>query len=428
MIGGRAWGAREVVEAVNVQSKALHEEARWYDEQIQQHHDDLQAVQRGNEEAWQHLAAVIVPDLDAARLDRVAATVGLPAIGRDAVAAGMQYEHDRMHRRIAEVEANPEYVDREGILLECERQIAEYDEMIAPFTADVTSIHADPVWHRLRDAGYGTGSYAAKWYQLSYYRDWKEGDLLVERHGPRLGVTTWAALRDRAIAAEAAVATLRAERETHVARRSLVDSLVRERAACEQALGSLPARQLAAVHGRLRGHLEHVEIDRIAAMFPGDHAVMVALQRLSGLAAKQRYLGEAARQYLFEPREAVYAALTRNNRDRAKLSRPKSAGRTFPAETMERRFRDRSGSLGKRRQRWEETRTHVVGFDDYDRGSLARDFLWWDVMTDGRLDGDFIPEVHDHNARHPGDRHAQAVAAVAEAPTRDDLLLMGDGS
>ena len=44
----------------------------------------------------------------------------------------------------------------------------------------------------------------------------------------------------------------------------------------------------------------------------------------------------------------------------------------------------------------------MVSFDRYSRASFATNFLWWDVMTDGRLDGDFIPEVQKHRSVHGG--------------------------
>jgi hypothetical protein len=73
----------------------------------------------------------------------------------------------------------------------------------------------------------------------------------------------------------------------------------------------------------------------------------------------------------------------------------------------------------------------VYVFDRYDRGRFVDDFLWWDLMTDGRLDGNFIPEVHRFRSAHPdwrydagafGDDEA-AAAAVAAAEGRDDNLV-----
>jgi hypothetical protein len=46
------------------------------------------------------------------------------------------------------------------------------------------------------------------------------------------------------------------------------------------------------------------------------------------------------------------------------------------------------------------THERIYRFERYDHASFASDFLWWDLMTDGKLDGDFIPEVrHFHDTR-----------------------------
>lgn len=426
------WGVRMVINAALAQNQALQGEQRWYEEQLELHRRDLRAIDGETETAWQHLGEALVPALDPARLDYTATACHLPSIAASAVDASIRYEADRLHRQLAEIDNNPDYADREGLIVECELRTAEYDEMLAPWDNDPTAIHKSPAWERLRDNGYGTSGYLGKWYQMSFYRDWKEADELVERHGPASGVTTWDALRNKTLAAEAAMTTLRNEREVFVARRRRIDDLVRSHGETEHALASLPARMLAGVRGRLRSHIEPLGHERIAALLPGDPGVALALQRIAGLAAKRVYLIETAEEYLLQPRQQVAAAIARNHRDLQKLSRPKNASRTFPTATMEKRFRDRSQAIAKRRQRYDDTRTQVVQFNDYNRGSLAENFLWWDVMTDGRLDGDFIPQVHDHHTRYgrtTHDAHDDAVAAVASSSSRDhDALLMSDGS
>lgn len=433
-MSGRSWSASEVVAAARAHNEALEAEQSWLEQQLAQHKRDLHKIDGESEDAWQHLLEVVVPELSGPHLDRAAAAFQLPSIAGAAVASGMQREADRLRQRVAEIDADTEYAQREGIVNECEIRVAELDEMIAPLSASTGPVFADPSWRRLWKLAYGLPEYGGKWYQLSYYRDWKEADELVERHGPRFQATDYVGLRAKVREAEAAMVTLQSERNDFHARRGKVEGLVRARAEAEQALAALPTRQLAAVRGRLRGHLEPLGFERVAALLPGDPTVAVALQRLAGLAAKRRYLEETAKQYLQGPHAQIEEAQLRNRRDIEKLSRPKNYGRQFAGETMEKRFRDRSAAVAKRRQRYEDTRTQVVHFNSYERGSLVSDFLWWDVMTDGRLDGNFIHEVHHHHSHHgPGhhvhhDHHADAVAAVADGSGGDDGLLLHDGS
>lgn len=425
---GRPWSAGEVVAACAAQAEALQAEARAYDDELRAHRVDLHTLDGEAEAAWQHLCEVLVPELAPEALARVAGACELPSLMPAAVHAAQAREAAALAKRIAEIDATPEYVQREGLLNEVEIRVAECDESLAPLRAVFDPILGAPGWARLRRERYGTPEYARRWFQLSYYRDWKEGDELVELHGPRLGVRDFPGLLAKVSEAESAAWALQDERLALTRRRAAVEQLVRERDEAATALAQLPARTLASARGRLRGHLDPLSPERVAELFPGDPAVTLALQRISGLAAKRRYLVAAAEQHLRLPRAALTEAIARNERDRLKLSRPKHAGRQFPAAAMERRFRDRGAARAKRTQRYADTRRQVVEFHDYDRGGLAREFLWWDLMTDGRVDGDYIPEVQRHHARFGEPAHDRAVAAVADPGPGDDGLLLHDGS
>ena len=425
------WSARQVRDAALADNEALRQETAWYDERIREHDADLAAIDARLGEAWAHLGAVLVPDLDPARLDALALRIGLPAIGARAVEAGTRSELARQQGLRAAAGASPLYQNREGIRNECEIRIAECDELLAPLRAVYDVICWDPRFTRLRVNGYGTGGYTGRWWSLSYYRDWKEADELVESFGPGLRAAEFTALLHKVGEAEAAARTLQDDRDALSDRLIQVQALEDQHDDAGRALDEMPQRRLAAVRGSVRAHLEPMPENSLAALLGDDHVVVVALQRLTGLAAQRRYLTAAARTYLIEPREQLSTIAHRNRRDIEKLARPKNAGKVFEATKMDKRFRGRSAAFVKRRERYGQTRETVTTFHHYERGSLAQDFLWWDLMSDGRIDGDFIPEVQRHRQLHPEAEHAAAVAAMAErgdAGDASDRLLMHDGS
>jgi hypothetical protein len=65
-------------------------------------------------------------------------------------------------------------------------------------------------------------------------------------------------------------------------------------------------------------------------------------------------------------------------------------------------LRDPSAKLEARRRRYDEGYQTIVYFDRYDEFDYARDMLWWDLMTRGRIEGDYIPEVRGWREQHPG--------------------------
>ena len=153
------WSARQVRDAALADNEALRQETAWYDERIREHDADLAAIDARLGEAWAHLGAVLVPDLDPARLDALALRIGLPAIGARAVEAGTRSELARQQGLRAAAGASPLYQNREGIRNECEIRIAECDELLAPLRAVYDVICRDPRFIRLRADGYTTKHY-----------------------------------------------------------------------------------------------------------------------------------------------------------------------------------------------------------------------------------------------------------------------------
>jgi hypothetical protein len=422
----REWSAREVVQAASADNQALQSEREWYDERLREHKGDLEAIDGRVSAAWEHLASVLLPELEPTRLDELARKLGLPAIGARAVEAGTRSERTRHEGRMAAALASPIYQNREGIRNECDIRLAECEDQIAPLRDVYRPIGEDPRFRRLETSGYGTPRYTGRWWSLSYYRDWKEGDELVEAFGPSLRASDFPAILEKIGEARAAARVMYAERDELSERVKQVQALETQHDDAVRALEMMPQRRLTAVRGSLRAHLEPMTWPQIARLLGDGQDVVVGLQRLSGLAAQRRYLVAAAERDILGPRAQLAEVSERNTRDITKLSRPKNAGKQFDGAKMSKRFEARPAVFAQRREQYTQTRHVVTSFQHYDRGSLAGDFLWWDVMSDGRLDGDFIPEVRSSHRQRP--EVDLAVVAVAERSDSVDALLMHDGS
>ena len=71
-------------------------------------------------------------------------------------------------------------------------------------------------------------------------------------------------------------------------------------------------------------------------------------------------------------------------------------------------------------KRYDKRAKVVRSFDRYDRGGLGQDVLWWDVMTDGKLDGSFSDEVQSFRESHPDYRYERRTWS-AEDDADDEL-------
>jgi hypothetical protein len=89
-------------------------------------------------------------------------------------------------------------------------------------------------------------------------------------------------------------------------------------------------------------------------------------------------------------------------RQRYDADRYRYRNKRFTQEQFDKRFdRRRIERYDVLYNRYDRAGTTIYVFDDYYRASPLEEFLWWDVMTDGRLDGNFIPEVQEYHAMHP---------------------------
>jgi hypothetical protein len=376
-------------------------------------------------QALQQLVVALLPELTAEACDRAGRLTGHGAllVGANPIGA-MEAERARLTARLAELEADPLYRDREllraprvGTLT---RELDELEDFRAPL-AEITTRAEHPRLERLLTSGYGTDDYAVPWWRLSYYRDWEAGDQLLERFPDK---KTFAELRAELINARDTVAVYDrriSELNFEIAAGQAVE---KERNETARALETLETRTLAGWRNSLADYLRATELTAFHNRLTGSPDLELLLKTWSGLAHKLDYLDRLADSQLMPLENTLRDELGKLRSDMVKYSRPKKAWTQFDPDKFQRRFGpERAARWRKRRTRYDTTYDTVWAFDRYDRASFVEDFLWWDLMTDGRLDGDFIPEVVHFRQSHPSytyqrdtsDDDARAAFAAAEA-------------
>jgi hypothetical protein len=173
---------------------------------------------------------------------------------------------------------------------------------------------------------------------------------------------------------------------------------------------------LQAVRTRVVDHLRPLDEATLVAMFASHDEGLLACKRIIGIGKKKAYLSSLEQEQVKAGLEEMQATSAKLARTRTKLTRSKYFNVPWPDAEVQRLVGpDRRERWGKRRERMGQTRTHIVEFHHYERWNPAADFLWWDVMSDGRLDGNFIPEV-----RARGPVHQAFVPDVSPTDWRDD--------
>jgi hypothetical protein len=359
------------------------------------------------EGAFDHLAGILVPALDAARLDAVSRALHLPGVSA-AVAAQMRHTIlFRATQRRDQLVADPRVQNAEAIDNEVAIRLAELQEAAAPLETSTRSLENEPLFLELLAHRYGTPEYVVRFWQLSYYKHWKHADLIVEAHAARSQRDTFAGIAARYVEERAALDELRRGMGVQQGRRAEVKALQQELADCERTIADVDSTVLGTLRTRVKDHLKPLDDAALTSLMAADPAADLAVKRILGVKKKKTYLGALESEQIKASLRDLGTMKGKLARTRTKLGRPKNRSATYTVAAAERMVgADRSDRWHKRRQRIDEARTRIVEFHHYDRWNPVSDLLWWDVMTDGRLDGDFIPEVRARGPRV----HQQQVA------------------
>ncbi|MGQ9896712.1 MAG: hypothetical protein ACUVR8_03995 [Acidobacteriota bacterium] len=179
-----------------------------------------------------------------------------------------------------------------------------------------------------------------------------------------------------------------------------------------QRLEDVPRAVLGDFRRMLREHLAFADRKQLYRWAGGDRVRESLIKRLDGVEEQLMYTEALVDRRLAEEQQVLTKQLNKLEQKITKFSRPKYQGAwlqpdefrsvldtplldTPLLDTPLRRLAAQRAQFWLRYDR-------VANYRDYDRYDFAADMLWWDVMTDGRVDGSFIPEVYQYRQAHPG--------------------------
>ena len=368
-----------------------------------QHQSRLKELEQARAQALDELAALYLPDWSPDSFAPVPALTGYRQFEVNSPFAQAEQRRQSLSALVVSVEGDERYQRREQLLDpvagELTLKVTEAEKQLKFFDDTLSSYEREEEFPGLVERNYDTDAYRVSWLSLRYYRDWKHGDIITEKFGKerfRDVVYEYQRLRE-------ARDNFRKDFQDVKKEKDDVEALVRQRDEALSGLETLEADALQACRRQLREHLEYIDRGELAKWSAARHDLAGLIKRLHGVEKKTEYLDELARRYLHTEREQLVAAINKLGAKIEKYSRPKHANALIPVEDANSWLRGPTEKLAARRGRYRESYGRVSEFDRYDFYDYARDMLWWDLMTDGRIDGDFIPEVQSWREQHPGD-------------------------
>jgi hypothetical protein len=305
----------------------------------------------------------------------------------------------------------------------------------------VEECESSPRFDRLITSDWGTPEAKAPWWRFSYWQDRSAAADIVTKSGK----TSFAEVRDEYAKGKQNVATYDAEIAQVAQRIKFGESLDQEYAQLYDEHQTLDARGLEHTRHRLVEHLLGVDAATMTQRLRAAASPFLMLfLRASGLAAKASYLDGIFRNNAGEIERDL--AAQKGKLDNVE-QRTRRRWQAMPAEKYQSLAVDRRAKYDKRFERWGKVYNTVYVYDRWDRARYYDDLLWWDLMTRGRYDGSFLPEVEAYHRLHPGyafdpdwktraanrgDRDeeddADAAAESLRADKHDTTILAADGS
>jgi hypothetical protein len=330
-----------------------------------------------------------------------------------------QQEIDAATGRIAEIDAMPTYLQRDALKIELEELLDDSGTPFEHMHQEHKRLGAYERMQTLASNGFGTARYRhggwRKYLTKEGLQDWKFSDQIAESESvPNADVIV-----DR-------YRTLGEKLELHAQdtqrNRKKLDELIAisaEHSAKVAFVANAPDVWASLVGERLCTAL----LDRSGETMRTDvsgKADSAALTRVSGIRHQIIYLKQIREQ--LESDRSSLAERSRKLEDeqrRYSSNRHRYRNKRFTDEAFAKRF-GKSDAYDSRLNRYREAGSTVYSFSDYGRGSTMTDLLWWDVMTDGQMNGNFLPGVASYREQNPTYTYERSGGTMSFRSTQND--------
>jgi hypothetical protein len=391
--------AEQVLKTVAWQRQVLAEQEGRIEQSNHAHARERHNLDVEQRAAAADLGQAVLPKLDHASIAAAASAVGIVGLPAENIPAKLEARRAWLTTRLQQILHTPEYAQREllrhprtGSLSRALAEAQEYRGLANQFV-EVCELH--PRFARLMAQGWGTADEKAAWWRYSYWQDRTAAADLVTKTGK----PNFTDVRIEYEKGKATVATYDAEIAKVRGQIAHGEALEREYATLWDEHHNLDARGLEHTRGRIVQHLLAVDPSAVTQRLRAESSPFLLLfLRASGLAAKVTYLDGIHRNNAAELQRELAA-------QREKLTNVEARTRKrwapMPYDKYQKLAEDRRGRYDKRWQRYGKTYETVYVYDRWDRARYYDDLLWWDLMTRGRYDGSYIPEVHNYRQTHP---------------------------
>lgn len=399
--------AHEQIQFLETQKKKLVELSEDYSHKI----SDLK---RRYSELLSQITQIVFPEFTEKSLRTLSERIANPSL----LSLFSQKEHEKrsLISIINSIESKSEFIQREAFLNSSSGIIEQQESELLPLYEKAKSIvsicESTPRFSGILQRGYGTSAYPhqgiMRFFNSEFLQDWKYADIICEKlHVASFtdALSLYRESKDRYI-------TLGETLEELDKQKKSIISMIETYDKAQQDLQMIDSRYYDRVLLSVEIFLTSNSKQKIATTLQNDAILMEQYACFDGIKHQIEYVSQLREKVESDIRQLDEKIHNLNiEKQRYENDMYRFRNKRWNAEQFSRKFNRNEDIYDRKLHKYRQTGDTIYLFNDYNRPSFVEEFLWWDIMTDGRLDGNFIPDVHDYYASHPSyhyERHSNS--------------------
>jgi hypothetical protein len=394
---------RDFIQESKKQEAFYNEQIGRFDKILEDYQQKINDLQNRKESVLDTIVKKYVPEFDDLNLKSFSEIFN----SKEAVNfnAELGKEKIEIQEKLRAIESEDEFKKSEALIDPQSGVIATQVQEIKPIydraKALLEKITSFPSFEGLNERHYGTDLYPhkgfAKYFSSEYYKDWKYSDIIIEE----LKMNNFVDVLIEYDQAKNQVTALGASLKDYNDQIVRIKKLIKDHKELQyrsENLGEIYYKKLKDIVYNFFKRTEKTDLQKFTE---SNTDIENQFKTLDGLDHQIEYIKQLYEK-LTNDRNVLVEKSGKISVEASKyqLDEYKYRNKRFTQEQFDKRFsrdEDRYDQMYNRYDRYGNT---VYVFNDYYRSSFISDFLWWDLISGGRLDGNFIPEVHDYHSTH----------------------------
>lgn len=394
----------DFVNEANKQIQFYEQQQDRMKELLNDYKEKVNQLTKRSQEVLRQITANLVPEFTEAHIKHVAMLINNSALTN--LISDKEKTRHQLADRIRTIESTPEFIQKDLYLSETTTALdLQREEMQPAYDAAVATVRlfqSVPRSEGLLQRGYGTSSYPHKgfWRFLNteYLQDWKFADILCDFFKVKDFTDVLYKYRE----AQNVISVMKDSLKALEMQKGKISTLINEYASAKQKLENIDEEYYLHLRTSIELYFTSNSKATITRTFANKPEILELYAQFDGLSHQIEYVKELYKKVsedINSISEKEHNLRTEAERYRADSYRYRN--KRWDSQQFAKKFNRDDTHYRKRLDKYRRTGETIYVFNDYGRTSFLENFLWWDVITDGRLDGNFIPEVHDYYMSNP---------------------------